>query len=109
MVVAGTVYTAKRSNTPAVGAIIRISDSSGGKSHDVKANAVGNFYITVDEWPDPVYPMSATIDYTIDGVPYLSEMVTKIGRNAGCGRCHQGDGDESHAQRVYANEVKKFP
>jgi len=105
MMAAGTVFRKKGSNDRAEGAVITISDAKG-KVRKKTANDRGNFYVTVDEWPDPVYPLESRIDFTDSDGAWIATMVTRIGRNADCNRCHQGDGDPSHAQRTYADEVR---
>lgn len=94
-VLAGTVYAKIDSEEPAAGASVTVTDVNGA-ARSFGTNAAGNFYVTRTEW-DPVFPLRVAVAYG----DAKKEMLTSIRRDGGCGRCHQKEGDASHAPRVY--------
>lgn len=102
---AGTIYASRDNGTPAVGAVVTITDAAGTK-HDLVANDVGNFYITKDDW-DPAWPAQVQVTWpaTATSTPGGNIMRSRIGGNTGCGFCHYGaDGSQFHMPPVYVNE-----
>lgn len=86
-VVAGTVYQVRGQPVPLVRGLVRIEDYAG-KSVEVTTNEVGNFYIEKGRF-NPVYPIYATV-YDSPSKAIEKKMVSRIGRNGGCGFCHKG-------------------
>lgn len=84
---AGTVYAVRGEAAPLVRGVVRLEDYTG-KTIEVATNDVGNFYVETRRFT-PVYPMFATV---YDGANKTIEkkMVSRIGRDGGCGHCHKG-------------------
>lgn len=85
--VAGTVYAVRGQPAPLVRGVVRIEDYAG-KTIEVSTNEVGNFYIETNRF-SPVYPLYATV-YDGPSKKVEKKMVSRIGRNGGCGYCHAG-------------------
>lgn len=86
-VAAGTVYEVRGDlSKPLVRGIVKLEDSAG-KSIETSTNKVGNWWIEERRFT-PVFPLYATV-YD-ESRANQAQMVTRIGRNAGCGYCHQG-------------------
>jgi len=98
--VAGTVFVAKGSNTPASGAVVHVKDGNG-NTHDIPVYDSGNFYRSKEQY-DPKYPLSISVTY--QGQEQKMESI--IGRDGGCGRCHANTstGNSSHAPRIFATK-----
>jgi cytochrome c553 len=92
--IAGTLYQ-DTAGTPASGVDVCIQDTSSREPYCLTTNRTGNFYVSKTAY-DPVYPLRVNISAS------KKQMRTIIGRDGGCGRCHQGEkGDREHAPRVY--------
>jgi hypothetical protein len=91
----GTVYTARTSQTPAVGAAIQIEDITGSVG-TTTANAAGNFYIPVGQW-QPTYPTQPLI--SLGGMTQI--MSTHVGREGSCGACHSDPASPVSAGHIY--------
>lgn len=95
--VAGTVYKVRGSTEPLQGVQVFMTDAAG-ETRRPFTNAAGNFYLTAGEW-SPAFPMRIVLRY-----PNAEdkEMDTRIGRNGGCGECHQpGMGSTTKMPGVY--------
>ena len=98
-VMAGTVYAARESLVAMPGVTVVMTDAHGSTVTSV-SNRVGNFYVESSRWT-PTYPVYVEMQYG----SFTKAMKTPIGRNGGCGFCHQGVGDASHDPAVFLKDV----
>jgi hypothetical protein len=98
--VAGTVYETRGGTTPLPGAFVVMTDASGETRRSL-TNSAGNFYINASEW-NPAFPMRVGLVYDNE----TKDMNTRIGRNGGCGECHQGAGSSTKMPFVYLREAQ---
>lgn len=99
--VAGTIYQARGSTTPAVGATVTIYDAAG-KSVERITNDVGNFYVDQEEYA-PVFPLSVTV--TAPGYQPIA-MASLVNGTGGCAECHRDNGSVGKMPRVYLGSPK---
>ncbi|MEJ7729633.1 MAG: hypothetical protein WKG00_10480 [Polyangiaceae bacterium] len=97
MSVAGTVYQKRDRDIPAWGAVVRLTDASGGR-FESRANCAGNFYITVGDW-EPVFPLVVEVDHA--DLPAPVPMESHIGREGACAGCHVVDSGPGSPGRVF--------
>ena len=50
-------------------------------------------------------PASHPLHIELQSGAFSKPMKTRIGRNAGCGFCHQGTGDSSHSPAVFLKDI----
>lgn len=103
LTVGGTVFLAWDSDVGANGAVVTLTDARG-RVKELTTNEAGNFYATRAEY-DPIYPIGVKI--TFEG--QTEEMLTRIGGDGGCGRCHRETGDASHATRIFVPGKGRAP
>jgi hypothetical protein len=84
--VAGTVYVDPGDLTPAVGAVVSLTDSAG-KSFDTTTNEVGNFWVLPHQFT-PTYPMKVRVRYKDIGGDAGVPMTADVGRDGSCATCH---------------------
>jgi len=96
----GTVYERRGSSTPLEGVVVVLTDKNN-HSTSLRTNDVGNFYL---EKFDFDFPIRAELQYSANGVTRTKLMLTRIGRDGGCGSCHLGAGDTRHVPAVYLKE-----
>lgn len=97
--VAGTVFDVRGSTTGLQGVTVTMTDAAG-EVRRVNTNSAGNFYLQASEW-NPAFPMHVQLDYPGEKT---KPMDTRIGRNGGCGECHQGQGSTTKMPGVYLRE-----
>jgi hypothetical protein len=107
---AGTVYQTRNSATPLVNASVSVTDSSSvSVTKTMLTNAAGNFFLEKDRWESPKLPLFVEIVSGQTSKP----MLTRIGRNGGCGFCHysndlddptKGDNDPTHMPPVFLED-----
>jgi len=98
-VAAGTIY-ASRINLVAMPGVTVVLTDANGSTETAVSNEVGNFYIESSRW-SPTYP----VHVELQSGAFTKQMKTRIGRNAGCGFCHQGTGDSSHSPAVFLKDI----
>jgi hypothetical protein len=81
--VAGTVFESPLNSQGASGVTVTMVDSAG-SMYAATTNAVGNFYVTPDEWT-PAYPLPST---TLTDGHVSTPMYSEIARNGSCAGCH---------------------
>lgn len=86
-VAAGTIYQVRGDlSKPLVGGLVDLEDYTG-KTYTATTNEVGNFWIEEGQWA-PVFPLHVIV---YDGARATkATMTSRIGRDGGCGLCHQG-------------------
>ncbi len=95
--IAGTVYEARGSTTPAVGATVTVYDSAG-KNVVLTTNGVGNFYVEQAQFA-PVFPLtSVTVAAPGHQQAFMNSLVNGTG---GCAECHTGSGSVGKMPAVY--------
>lgn len=94
-VIAGTVFTVRGSTTPLEGALVTVTDATGAV-RNLGSNAAGNFYMPKSSWA-PTYPLHVQVSLGAE----TQEMLTRIGRDGGCGSCHRGAGNAERMPGVY--------
>lgn len=100
-VAAGTVYDRRGSFNGVENVTIVLRDING-STFSTQTNDVGNFYVEASRWA-PTYPIFVELRY--GGL--TKRMETRIGRDGGCGVCHQKNGDASHNPAVYLKEASE--
>jgi hypothetical protein len=109
-VAAGTVYEDSAYDTspiPKQGVRVILTDARDASVSD-ETNAVGNFYVTTQQWTRatrtdaPTYPLYVKLRFGDVEKP----MLTPIGRDGGCGSCHHEHGDLSHMPVVGLKDTK---
>lgn len=101
--VGGTVYLTRGTTIPAPNIEVKLTDARNNSPvGKVITNDVGNFYVNRSDW-DPTYPIKVKlIGPSDDGGVDEHEMITNIGGDGGCAKCHQpGLGDRNHMPGVY--------
>jgi hypothetical protein len=120
MVVAGTIFATPEHKGKAPsgveGVIVTITDSFGDSPKKIKkTNCIGNFFITLDDWPTaagPGFPLAAKIEYPSVGggkgttPAYMS---TRIGRDGSCAGCHFGPRAEDSPGSVFCVDATTDP
>ncbi len=100
--IAGTVYDAPGSSTPAEGATVKILDSAG-KSIELITNGVGNFYVEQAQFA-PVFPLTGvSVEAPGREQKFMSSLVNGTG---GCAECHVGSGSVGKMPAVYLGARK---
>lgn len=99
--IAGTIYQARGSGTPAEGARVTVVDATG-KRIERTTNGVGNFYVEETEFA-PVFPLSVTVDADGYESAFMSSLVNGSG---GCAECHVGSGSVGKMPAVYLGARK---
>jgi hypothetical protein len=94
--VAGTVYEAQNSPTPARGATVTLTDDSG-KKQVLTTNAAGNFFVEPSRFT-PAYPLKVTVE--ANGYA-PAPMKTLINGAGACASCHRGNGSQGRMPGVY--------
>ena len=103
--IGGTIY-AKRNGADALpGVTVSLTDATGATKTPV-SNAVGNFYLTQQEW-SPTFPIFVRLLYTDPNTKKVTvkDMSTRMGGNGACAFCHHGPDNETfHMPPVYLSE-----
>jgi hypothetical protein len=98
-VAAGTVYDRRGSFNGLEDVTVVLRDING-STFSTRTNDVGNFYVEASRWA-PTFPIFVELQF--GGL--TKKMDTRIGRDGGCGKCHQKNGDTSHNPAVYLKEA----
>ncbi len=96
-VVAGTVYDAAGSATPAVGARVSLVDAKG-EQLTLTTNGAGNFYVREGAFGGvlPFRQVTITQDGHVDAI-----MKTQINGSGGCAECHRGNGNQGRVPALF--------
>jgi hypothetical protein len=98
--IAGTIYSARGVQEPLSDVSIELMDATGAR-RAVYSNEVGNFYLTSDRW-SPTFPVFVSLRDPRADQNGVKEMVTPIGGDGGCARCHYGaDDSPTHMPPVF--------
>jgi hypothetical protein len=94
--VGGTVYMVRGQPAPAMGATVQLEDINGSFAN-AQTNAVGNFYIPVQEWTPvyPIWPFQTTLGAA------SQQMSTHVGRDGSCADCHAEPASPTSAGQIY--------
>ena len=86
----------KTANTPAVGAVVSITDGDK-RTQKYTTNAAGNFYERADR-SKPKYPLqNITVSYNGS----TKNMNSLVNGSGSCATCHVGDGNARKMPRIY--------
>ena len=87
--IAGTVYTTSKADKGVDKVKIFILDGANA-DRQTTSNAVGNFFIRDEEWPDLTYPFKTGVEVGTTGI----KMQSTVNREGSCNFCHKPPGGD---------------
>jgi hypothetical protein len=83
--IGGTVFQSSSPQSKGAGGVRVLFIDASSAQRETETNAVGNFYITVDEWPDLTFPFKVGLLANNTPIP----MTTTVNREGSCNFCHR--------------------